>query len=812
MYVKEDWLRRVEQRVGDIGNKVLNRAMEFLAGGSPLAASGGPFFIALFIMNTISNVNEIKEAFNRVRVEKSLYNLTPILRQAREAAKFWSPLGPGMRGKSIAVGVNGDGRLEVFARGADDCLYHRWQISPNAPMLEDRWSNWELLDKGPITSDPAVIRNMYGTLLVFVRGADNVIYHKWQSSPGTTDSRNWNPLAHFSISGTTLAPENLHTCSGNITAFKRPDQSLIVLALGGNKALHFRWQNGPGVRFFDWEEFRPHSPTCSGTIAIGNASDGSLVIFARRADNRVLFNVTLPNSGFGEWELMDGVITSDPVMGRNADSRLAVFARGTNNAIYCRSQISISDSSRPNWSNWQSLGGILTSNVGVGTFTADKITRMMIVGRGVNNTLHYKFQLSQNDTSPSNWSDWARIETPPGLDISCDPLVANNADGSIFGVFVVCSDKAIWFRRLGPNMTTFSRWEYLGAPEDSSNPGIWTPITVYLSMVSLETGELRFVTESGQFRGSPREQLVGLPDAIIASSAIPAIFPPVKLNGQNYVDGGVLETIPVHAAIEAGADEVYAISASTPKPKEMLEIVPYGGSWFERRSSFIGNFPTLIRSYDNTNLFNIAWRSINDIMTNGILQKCMRLPVDWPKPVTIIEPTIEVHDSLTIKQGLISIAIDYGYMRAFDILEASNTVESIESTDEIIRKRRDTFLEEAYVIKTITYGRSRPQGPQNLQPSDDKPEGWTRGGGFTQQVVQMSIEKIRQMKRDLWSAVSRRFKQGFLLPPGNVNNWWNDWEKHYWSPRGLTPWSSIVYWPNTRHQAVIGSANPPPPI
>ncbi len=46
-------------------------------------------------------------------------------------------------------------------------------------------------------------------------------------------------------------------------------------------------------------------------------------------------------------------------------------------------------------------------------------------------------------------------------------------------------------------------------------------------------------------------------DIILASSAIPGFFPPVEIDGQPFVDGGVLMNTPLRPAIRAGADEIY---------------------------------------------------------------------------------------------------------------------------------------------------------------------------------------------------------------------------------------------------------------
>ncbi len=47
--------------------------------------------------------------------------------------------------------------------------------------------------------------------------------------------------------------------------------------------------------------------------------------------------------------------------------------------------------------------------------------------------------------------------------------------------------------------------------------------------------------------------------AVRASSAVPGVFQPVKINGREYVDGGLTEPVPVLAARDLGADVVIAV-------------------------------------------------------------------------------------------------------------------------------------------------------------------------------------------------------------------------------------------------------------
>lgn len=50
--------------------------------------------------------------------------------------------------------------------------------------------------------------------------------------------------------------------------------------------------------------------------------------------------------------------------------------------------------------------------------------------------------------------------------------------------------------------------------------------------------------------------------AVRASSSIPGVFPPVAINGREYVDGGLVAPIPVREARSLGADLVIAVDIS----------------------------------------------------------------------------------------------------------------------------------------------------------------------------------------------------------------------------------------------------------
>ena len=62
--------------------------------------------------------------------------------------------------------------------------------------------------------------------------------------------------------------------------------------------------------------------------------------------------------------------------------------------------------------------------------------------------------------------------------------------------------------------------------------------------------------------------------ALLASAAIPGIFPPVRVNGQILVDGGALESASIDTAIRLGARRIFVLDAGydvTPELEQSLQ-------------------------------------------------------------------------------------------------------------------------------------------------------------------------------------------------------------------------------------------------
>lgn len=69
--------------------------------------------------------------------------------------------------------------------------------------------------------------------------------------------------------------------------------------------------------------------------------------------------------------------------------------------------------------------------------------------------------------------------------------------------------------------------------------------------------------------------------AVLASAAIPGVFPPVEIAGRTYMDGGVVNNTPISHAVELGADTIWVLPtgwscALASPPKGALGMALHG--------------------------------------------------------------------------------------------------------------------------------------------------------------------------------------------------------------------------------------------
>jgi hypothetical protein len=82
----------------------------------------------------------------------------------------WEKLG-GAFASAPAAASWSPGRLDVFVRGTNDHLMHKWWNG-------SAWSHWEDLE-GDLSEAPAAVSWDQNRIDCFIRGADNELWHKW---------------------------------------------------------------------------------------------------------------------------------------------------------------------------------------------------------------------------------------------------------------------------------------------------------------------------------------------------------------------------------------------------------------------------------------------------------------------------------------------------------------------------------------------------------------------------------------------------------------------------------------------------------
>ena len=63
--------------------------------------------------------------------------------------------------------------------------------------------------------------------------------------------------------------------------------------------------------------------------------------------------------------------------------------------------------------------------------------------------------------------------------------------------------------------------------------------------------------------------------ALLASTALPGFLPPVRIDGEDYIDGGVVNNVPISKAFELGASRVYVLDCGNSERERKTPNRPY---------------------------------------------------------------------------------------------------------------------------------------------------------------------------------------------------------------------------------------------
>jgi NTE family protein len=93
-----------------------------------------------------------------------------------------------------------------------------------------------------------------------------------------------------------------------------------------------------------------------------------------------------------------------------------------------------------------------------------------------------------------------------------------------------------------------------------------------------------------------------LVEALLASSAIPVLLPPVEIGGEHFYDGGLVNSIPIDRAIELGATTIYALQVgrieASLRPPDRLHEAALISFEIARRHRFSTQFQKLPKEVD----------------------------------------------------------------------------------------------------------------------------------------------------------------------------------------------------------------------
>ncbi len=167
-----------------------------------------------------------------------------------------------------------------------------------------------------------------------------------------------------------------------------------------------------------------------------------------------------------------------------------------------------------------------------------------------------------------------------------------------------------------------------------------------ITALGYNSGEsVSFFQGNANLRGWRRYRRVGTPskigvDHLLASSAIPAIFPTVKLSREYFGDGAMRQMAPISSALHLGADRILIIGVSgnrhaashwkykqTPQPKHSPSIAQIVGQLFN--SAFIDSLEGDIEHLER----------VNDLLKLVNEERCENTEQLRPVETLIISPS-----------------------------------------------------------------------------------------------------------------------------------------------------------------------------
>jgi hypothetical protein len=238
------------------------------------------------------------------------FELWSTIAERFSSSTLYESLG-GVATASPAVASWGPNRLDLFVRGTDNALYHRfWDGSA--------WSGWESLG-GALVGGPAAVSWGPNRLDVFVEGTDSALYHRfWDGSA-------WSGWERFGDGTLTSAPAIASWASGRLDLFVR----------GTDDALYHRFYAGA---WSGWERLGGQLASAPGTVSW---APNRIDVFAASATDASLAHTSWDGT-WHNWESLGGQLAnSAPAVASTVPGQLSVTVEGAGGGLYTKRYASI---------------------------------------------------------------------------------------------------------------------------------------------------------------------------------------------------------------------------------------------------------------------------------------------------------------------------------------------------------------------------------------------------------------------------------------------------------------------------------------
>jgi hypothetical protein len=265
-------------------------------------------FVGGVALPGVSNIREVATHLDRFgRIEGFALDAGGTvwrIAQTGQGWSAWSSMGSGIA-RSLTVGANQDGRLEVFAIDVSGNVTHQWENTGGG------WSGWVAMASGPASS-VTVARNADQRLEVFAVTTNGAVVHAWQRAPNSVYA-GW-----LSMGG---------SITGRLAAANNVDGRIEVFGRGTDGGLWGFWQVYPNGIWAGPGRFPGGQLT--GDPLVARNRQGRLEVFAEGPDHSIVSVWQLAAGGpWSGWGQMSAPLTfSVDALTSQANGRLVIIAR-----------------------------------------------------------------------------------------------------------------------------------------------------------------------------------------------------------------------------------------------------------------------------------------------------------------------------------------------------------------------------------------------------------------------------------------------------------------------------------------------------